>query len=320
MPGSRIPGPLCSNGRPTVIDNGTLCRHASPTPTTIGASLANPAAALVPATLADWPLRKKFQYVAANVSANLPEQLQLEFVRLVPRYDLSTKLEAAANSRLINISTPKEDEDQALFKKQVFGELSSLSLRTALAKTEPDLDAAAMYLAKSIETAGVSEWAGVLAHFEVGRGGAGGGESKIWDTSPPEKSPKRSASSKPSRSRQPPLKFDDPTTWIEIQVVDQDDHAVSKAKYKLVLTDGSTREGTLGSDGKILVYPIPPGTCDFMLLEMINCGVLDLQVDRSWDWQSSQGSSSELGKNSQFKAGGSENLIPPDDSEADEEN
>ncbi len=185
---------------------------------------------------------------------------------------------------------------------------------------EADLDAAAMYLAKSIETAGVSEWAGALAHFEVGRGGAGGGsESIIWDTSPPEKPSKRSAATKPSRAPQPPLKFDDPTTWIEIKVVDQDNHAVSKAKYKLVLTDGSKREGTLGSDGKILVYPIPPGTCDFMLLEMINCGVTDLQVDRSWDWQSSQGSSSEVGKNSQFKAGSSENLIPPDDSEAEEE-
>jgi hypothetical protein len=51
-------------------------------------------------------------------------------------------------------------------------------------------------------------------------------------------------------------------TWIDIQLVDEDDRPVSGAKYQLKLTDGSTREGSLDSEGRIRVTGIPPGSCE----------------------------------------------------------
>jgi hypothetical protein len=51
-------------------------------------------------------------------------------------------------------------------------------------------------------------------------------------------------------------------TWIDIQLVDEDDRPVPGEKYQLKLTDGSTREGSLDSEGRIRVTGIPPGSCE----------------------------------------------------------
>lgn len=50
-------------------------------------------------------------------------------------------------------------------------------------------------------------------------------------------------------------------TWIEIRLVDQDGNPVSGGKYKLKITDGSVREGSLDDDGRVKVSGIDPGTC-----------------------------------------------------------
>ncbi len=58
------------------------------------------------------------------------------------------------------------------------------------------------------------------------------------------------------------------TTWVEIDVVDREDRPVSGRRYRLKLTDGSVREGTLGDDGRIRVSGIDPGDCEITFLDL----------------------------------------------------
>jgi hypothetical protein len=57
-------------------------------------------------------------------------------------------------------------------------------------------------------------------------------------------------------------------TWIEIRLVDEYDNPVPGKKYKLKITDGSIREGTLGEDGSVRVSNIDPGTCEVSFPEI----------------------------------------------------
>lgn len=50
-------------------------------------------------------------------------------------------------------------------------------------------------------------------------------------------------------------------TWIDVQLVDEDDHPVPGEKYQLQLTDGSMRQGTLDSEGRVRITGIPHGAC-----------------------------------------------------------
>lgn len=53
-----------------------------------------------------------------------------------------------------------------------------------------------------------------------------------------------------------------PKTWIEIVLLDDTDKPVPGVRYRLKVTDGSLREGTLGADGSVRVNGIDPGTCE----------------------------------------------------------
>ena len=57
-------------------------------------------------------------------------------------------------------------------------------------------------------------------------------------------------------------------TWIEIRLVDQDNEPVGKRKFRLKLTDGTTKEGELDADGSVRVSGIDPGDCEFTLLDL----------------------------------------------------
>lgn len=79
------------------------------------------------------------------------------------------------------------------------------------------------------------------------------------------------------------------STYIEILVLDEDDQPVSGEKYRLVLSNGSVDEGTLGDDGRIFVDSIPRGNCQLTLSRMLNHGVPTAEVKRSWNWDATQG-------------------------------
>lgn len=69
------------------------------------------------------------------------------------------------------------------------------------------------------------------------------------------------SSAKKNNSVPPPLDPSSEKTWVDVQLVDEDGEPVGGARYKLKITDGSTREGTLDSSGRIRVSNIDPGTC-----------------------------------------------------------
>ena len=51
-------------------------------------------------------------------------------------------------------------------------------------------------------------------------------------------------------------------SWIEIELVDEDDQPVTGERYRITLPDGTTvAQGTTGSDGVARVSGIDPGTC-----------------------------------------------------------
>jgi hypothetical protein len=50
-------------------------------------------------------------------------------------------------------------------------------------------------------------------------------------------------------------------SWIEIEMVDEEDAPVPGEKYKITLPDGKVAQGTLDSEGFARVEGIEPGTC-----------------------------------------------------------
>lgn len=50
-------------------------------------------------------------------------------------------------------------------------------------------------------------------------------------------------------------------TWIEIELVDENDEPVPGEKYRITLPDGRVAEGTLDVNGFARISGIAPGTC-----------------------------------------------------------
>jgi hypothetical protein len=50
-------------------------------------------------------------------------------------------------------------------------------------------------------------------------------------------------------------------TWIEIELVDEEDNPVPGEKYKITLPDDKVAQGTLDNNGFARVEGIEPGTC-----------------------------------------------------------
>jgi type VI secretion system secreted protein VgrG len=78
--------------------------------------------------------------------------------------------------------------------------------------------------------------------FKPAGGGGGGGSS--------------SSSSSDSSSEEKP------TTWIEIEMVDEADEPIAGERYEVTLPDGSVAKGTLDGNGFARIEGIdPPGEC-----------------------------------------------------------
>ncbi|MFZ5764396.1 MAG: hypothetical protein ACOY4H_02225 [Thermodesulfobacteriota bacterium] len=50
-------------------------------------------------------------------------------------------------------------------------------------------------------------------------------------------------------------------SWIEIELVDEEDNPVPGEKYKITLPDGRVAQGTLDENGFARIEGIEPGTC-----------------------------------------------------------
>ncbi len=57
-------------------------------------------------------------------------------------------------------------------------------------------------------------------------------------------------------------------SWIEIEMVDEEDEPVPGEKYKITLPDDSVAEGTLDGKGFARIEGIEPGTCKITFPEL----------------------------------------------------
>jgi hypothetical protein len=66
---------------------------------------------------------------------------------------------------------------------------------------------------------------------------------------------------KPNKPPQTKEEKEQKQSWIEIELVDEEDNPVSGAHYKITLPDESVCEGSLDDKGFARVDGIEPGTC-----------------------------------------------------------
>ena len=57
-------------------------------------------------------------------------------------------------------------------------------------------------------------------------------------------------------------------TWIEIELVDDEDKPVAGEKYEIKLPDGKVSKGSLDQKGVARVDGIDPGTCQIVFPEL----------------------------------------------------
>jgi hypothetical protein len=56
-------------------------------------------------------------------------------------------------------------------------------------------------------------------------------------------------------------------TWVEFRLVNDEGKPVPGARYKLKITDGSVREGSLDDNGSVRVPSLDPGMCEISFLD-----------------------------------------------------
>lgn len=65
----------------------------------------------------------------------------------------------------------------------------------------------------------------------------------------------------PHRPPQTDQEAEQNNSWIEIELIDEEDNPVPGEKYAITLPDGSVAKGTLDQNGFARVDGIDPGTC-----------------------------------------------------------
>ncbi len=174
MPGHRIPAPVCRYHAPTRINDGTLCRIASPAPQPVGACSDQ---------VACWDLQQKLLAAARRVTPLLPREMQGQFAALFSGENLAITagvLTAWGASHLIGVG---EAVDVVLVVGgaitlgwQAFGvgkDIGSFAYLAANAQTYADLDRAAGHLARAVAAIGVGAFIALIVKFgsRFARGG-----------------------------------------------------------------------------------------------------------------------------------------------------
>jgi hypothetical protein len=60
----------------------------------------------------------------------------------------------------------------------------------------------------------------------------------------------------------PPVALEDLKTWIEIELLDNDDKPVPNERYLIKVPGGTTETGTLDANGRARITGLDPGMCD----------------------------------------------------------
>ena len=73
---------------------------------------------------------------------------------------------------------------------------------------------------------------------------------------------------KPHKPPETEEEAEEKKSWIEIEMVDEEDEPVTSEKYKITLPDDSVAQGTLDGKGFARVEGIDPGTCKITFPEL----------------------------------------------------
>lgn len=58
------------------------------------------------------------------------------------------------------------------------------------------------------------------------------------------------------------------TAWIEVELVDEDQRPIPGEQYRVILPDGTRREGALDAQGRVRIDGFEPGTCHISFPEL----------------------------------------------------
>lgn len=74
-----------------------------------------------------------------------------------------------------------------------------------------------------------------------------------------------------------PEETDEETTWVAIEVVDQEGNPAKDVRYSITLPDGSVETGSTDANGQARYSGIEPGTCDITFPDL---------ADEDWEYVS----------------------------------
>lgn len=185
MPGGRNPGPLSQDHRPLDVEDGTLQTTASPLPGTLGKAVVD---------VARWPLERKLLVAAERAANYLPAEMRDQFLALFSPACIaitSGVLVFWAGSHLYGVG---EIADLVMLVValiaigwqafQVAGDIGSFLSIASTAKTEDDLDRAAMRLAAAVSVLGVTVFTALIFKGASKAGGRVGelaaARAKFW--------------------------------------------------------------------------------------------------------------------------------------------
>lgn len=94
------------------------------------------------------------------------------------------------------------------------------------------------------------------------------GEADVADPGEAAKGKAGQTEKKDAKPHKPTEEDKEEKSWIEIELLDEDDHPVPGEKYEITLPDGSVAQGTLDEKGFARVEGIDPGTCQITFPEL----------------------------------------------------
>jgi hypothetical protein len=59
-----------------------------------------------------------------------------------------------------------------------------------------------------------------------------------------------------------------PRSWVEVQLVGEDDAPIGGVKYAVALPGGTIKDGTLDDNGMVRLENVPPGVCKVSFPEL----------------------------------------------------
>jgi hypothetical protein len=128
----------------------------------------------------------------------------------------------------------------------IYDALSGQSLASALPRPTWDPDRLLVGIVPALrETLEVAALTGTLRFTEVA--------PAEWNLKDPD--------DKPASDKGPQPLVDEVTTWIDIELKDDEGNPVKNARYSVLLPNGTTREGRLDDNGKAREDGLDPGKC-----------------------------------------------------------